>query len=119
MEIYLCGKRIFRRNDSHKRSNPTRKLFHRREGDKDLKPHKKILCGHLQGIDGQQAGPARPDTGPGKHDPSANGPCLESPRAWPLAKARPSGPLFVPGQPARHAQKNGLCQHQPANVPKQ
>jgi hypothetical protein len=78
-------------------------------------------------IDGQ-AGPARPGTGPGKHGPSANGPaqahgligpCLGSPRAWPLAQAWPSGPLFVPGQPARRAQKNGPCQHQPVRDSKQ
>jgi hypothetical protein len=77
-------------------------------------------------IDDQHAGPARSGTGPGKHGPWANGParvyglngpCLESSRAWPLAQARPSRPLFVPGQLARHAKKTGRASTSPPKFP--
>jgi hypothetical protein len=69
----------------------------------------------------------RPGTGPGKHDPTVNGPtrvyvlngsCLESPRVWLLAQTRPSVPLFVPGRPAWHGKKMGRASTKPVKVKK-
>jgi hypothetical protein len=73
-------------------------------------------------IDGQQTDPARPDTGPVKHGPTANGsawyimlngPCLKSPRAWTLAQARPFGLVFVSSWPAEHDIKTGRASRKP------